>query len=155
MSKVEELKMHYEEVSLKVNAVKDQENSGKNEMIQKDLEKMMKTIKNRVSLERLKFLGGEVEVGAPHYQIEELEEARVILCEQERLAEDGKGDPELLRAEAQHERAVSPRCQSRHLRGCGQEERAFLFEKARLGGELHAEQELPPDVQRETDGEAG
>ncbi len=69
MQKVEDLKMHFEEIHNKVIAVKDQENSGKNEMIQKDLEKMMKTIKNRVSIYCfVKTIGGKDQARPNVYQ---------------------------------------------------------------------------------------
>ena len=49
LEKIEEVKHHTELVNIKVTAVKEVDNTSKNELIQKDLEKMLKTVKNRVS----------------------------------------------------------------------------------------------------------
>ena len=49
LEKIEEVKHHTELVNIKVTAVKEVDNTSKNEVIQRDLEKMLKTVKNRVS----------------------------------------------------------------------------------------------------------
>ena len=44
------MKHHTELVNVKVIAAKEIDNTSKNELIQKDLEKMFKTVKNRVRM---------------------------------------------------------------------------------------------------------